>query len=65
MNDFARKRLTRSRQDNMLGGVCAGVADYFNIDLALVRVLTVVAALFSFGTVALAYVAAWVLMPES
>ncbi|KQZ75288.1 MULTISPECIES: PspC domain-containing protein [unclassified Nocardioides] len=65
MNDYARKRLTRSRQDNMLGGVCAGVADYFNIDLALVRVLTVVAALFSFGTVALAYVAAWVLMPES
>lgn len=65
MNDDARKRLTRSRQDNMLGGVCAGVADYFNIDLALVRVLTVVAALFSFGTVALAYVAAWILMPES
>ncbi|WP_067437472.1 PspC domain-containing protein [Nocardioides jensenii] len=65
MNDFARKRLVRNRHDQMLGGVCAGAADYFNLDVNLVRILTVVGALFSFGTVALAYAAAWFLMPSS
>lgn len=64
MNDYARKRLVRNRHDQMLGGVCAGVADRFDLDTTMVRLLTVIAALFSFGTVAVAYVAAWVLMPN-
>lgn len=64
MNDFARKRLTRNRHDQMLGGVCAGLADYFGVDVTLVRVVTAIVAVFSFGTMALAYLAAWVLMPN-
>jgi phage shock protein PspC (stress-responsive transcriptional regulator) len=57
-------RLTRSRDDRWLGGVCAGVADYAGIDANLVRLLVVVGALFSFGTLFVAYIIAWVLMPE-
>ena len=35
--DSARKRLVRRRHDKMLGGVCAGVADYLGLDVTLVR----------------------------
>jgi phage shock protein C len=57
------KRLTRNTHDKMLGGVCAGLADYLGLDATLVRVLTVIAAVFSLGTVVVAYVVAWALMP--
>lgn len=30
------KRLTRSRKDKMLGGVCGGIAEYFDIDATIV-----------------------------
>jgi phage shock protein PspC (stress-responsive transcriptional regulator) len=59
------KRLTRRSDDRMIAGVCTGVADYLGLDVTLVRLLTVVAAIFSAGAVALAYVAAWILMPEA
>ncbi len=65
MNDLRLKNLVRRREDRMVAGVCAGVADYLGIDPTLVRLLTVVGALFSFGAVAVAYVAAWILMPEA
>ena len=51
--------------DKMLGGVCAGVADYFGVDPTLVRVLTVVGAIFGLGTVVVAYVVAWAVMPTA
>lgn len=57
------KRLYRSRNDRMLGGVCGGVASYFNIDPTLVRILAV-ATLFMGGAGAAAYVVAWVIVPE-
>ncbi len=44
------KKLTRNTDDKMIGGVCSGVADYFGIDVTLVRVLTVVAAVFGVGS---------------
>jgi phage shock protein C len=59
------KRLTRRTHDKMLGGVCSGFADYFGIDATLVRVLTVIAAIFSLGTVVVAYVVAWAVMPSA
>ena len=58
------KRLTRRSNDRMVAGVCSGVADYLGLDVTLVRLLTVVAAIFSVGAVAVAYIAAWILMPE-
>lgn len=54
----------RSRSQRMLSGVCGGVAEYFDIDVNLVRVAAVVGAFISFGTVALIYLAAWMIMPS-
>jgi phage shock protein C len=65
MNSITSKRLTRRGNDRMIAGVCSGVADYLGIDVTLVRLLTVVAAIFSVGAVAVAYIAAWILMPEA
>ena len=57
------RRLYRSRSNRMIGGVCGGLAANFNVDPTLVRVLTV-ASLILPGPQVLAYVVAWVLMPE-
>lgn len=59
----APKEFVRSDADKMIAGVCGGVAEYFGIDANLVRVLTVIGAFVSVGTVALVYLAAWMLMP--
>ena len=58
------KRLYRaSKKDSMIAGVCAGIADYFEIDPVLVRLLWVL-FVFGFGTGILAYLLAWVIMPR-
>lgn len=57
------KRLYRS-EDKMLGGVCAGFAEYFDIDPSIVRILTLVAAVATgFGSFVLAYIVCWVVIP--
>jgi phage shock protein C len=61
----SRKRLVRSTDNKMIGGVCAGVADYFGIDPTLVRILTVVGAVLGLGSVVIAYVVAWAVMPTA
>ena len=58
------KRLVRRRDDRMVAGVCSGMAAYLGVDVTLVRLLTVIGAIISFGTVAIAYVVGWLLMPE-
>ena len=58
-----RKRLYKSRNNKMICGVCAGIADYFNIDPAIVRVLWAVLALAA-GTGVLAYIACAIILPE-
>ena len=60
----APRRLTRNSQNAMVGGVCSGVADYFGLDATLVRVLTVLGVVFGLGSVAVAYIVAWVLLPK-
>lgn len=58
-----RKRLYKSRNNKMISGVCAGIADYFNIDPSIVRVLWAVLALAA-GTGVLAYIACAIILPE-
>jgi phage shock protein C len=60
--DEARK-LYRSRSNRQLAGVCGGLAEYFNIDATLVRVLFVVFAVLG-GPGLLAYILLWVIVPE-
>jgi phage shock protein PspC (stress-responsive transcriptional regulator) len=62
-----KRRLVRRTVEGKIGGVCAGLADYFNTDVALVRAAWVVLSIWP-GAVVLgvvAYVAAWVLMPRA
>ncbi len=57
------RRLTLSSTDRKIAGVCGGIAEYFNIDPTLVRVIAVVLAFFGGGGI-LAYLAAWIIMPK-
>jgi phage shock protein PspC (stress-responsive transcriptional regulator) len=57
------RRLYRARDDRVLAGVCGGIAKYFNIDPVLVRV-GAVALVFLGGAGLLAYVAAFLLIPN-
>src|SRR3954465_15461819 len=56
------RRLTRSSDDKVVAGVCAGLARYFNVDPVIVRVVAVVLALIGGAGIA-GYVAAWLLVP--
>lgn len=57
------KRLLRCIDDRKLGGVCSGIARYFGIDPTMVRLGWVI-AFFCLGIGALAYILAWVIIPE-
>lgn len=57
------RKLYRSRDDRMIGGVCGGIAEYFNVDATLVRLLAVAAILLA-GSAILAYLIAWIIVPE-
>jgi phage shock protein C len=57
------RKLYRSRSDRMIGGVCGGIAHHFNIDPTLVRLLAV-GAIFLAGSAILAYLVAWIVIPE-
>jgi phage shock protein C len=59
------RRLTRSRTDRKIAGVCGGLARYFGWDATLVRLVYVVASVVSAGFPGIAvYVLLWVLMPK-
>lgn len=57
------KKLTRSRDDKWFGGVCGGLADYTGMDIGLIRVLVAVFSILGFGSVIVAYIVAWILVP--
>jgi phage shock protein C len=57
-----QKRLHRSTQNTMVAGVAAGLAEYFNVDPALVRLLFVVLALTG-GHGLLLYLILWAILP--
>jgi phage shock protein C len=58
------KRVYRSRKERMVAGVCGGLAEYFGIDPTIVR-LAFVASAFLGGAGLVAYVVAWVIIPEA
>ncbi|EOS79342.1 hypothetical protein C817_02902 [Dorea sp. 5-2] len=56
------RKLYRSRKNRMICGVCGGVAEYFNIDPTLIRL---VLAIFAFtGTGIFAYIVAAIIIPD-
>ena len=62
MNEQEPKKLYRSKDNCKICGVCGGVAEYFNIDATLVRLLVI---LFAFtGSTIIAYIVAAIIMPD-
>jgi len=59
-----RPQLRRSRTDRVAAGVCGGIARQYGIDAVLLRILVVVATLFTGGVFLIAYVLAWVFIPD-
>ena len=57
------KKLARSRSDKKIAGVCAGFAEYLDVDVTLVRILWLVFLFFA-GWGAIGYLIAWLVMPE-
>jgi phage shock protein PspC (stress-responsive transcriptional regulator) len=58
------KRLSRSRNDRKLAGVCGGIAEYYGWDPTLVRVAWIVLTLLG-GSGILIYLIMWLVMPEA
>jgi phage shock protein C len=58
------KRLTKSRNNRMICGVCGGIAEYFGVDPTVIRLLLAVFCLAG-GSGILAYIIAAIVMPEA
>ncbi len=58
-----RKKLYRSIDERILGGVCGGIAEYFKVDPVLVRIIFIL-LFFGAGSGLLAYFVAWIIVPE-
>lgn len=59
----AKGRLYRDGSDKFLGGVCAGIANYMNVDPAIVRLLFAIITFGGFGTGIIIYLALWIILP--
>lgn len=57
------KRLYKDKRNAKIGGVCAGLAEYFNIDVTLIRIVWGVLGL-AYGTGLLLYLVCWFVLPE-
>lgn len=57
------RKLYRSREQKMLGGVCGGIAEYFDVDVTLVRLICLLAIFSGFGLIP--YIIAWIIIPEN
>ncbi|MEO0239545.1 MAG: PspC domain-containing protein [candidate division WOR-3 bacterium] len=57
------KKLVRKKKGRVLGGVCAGLAEYFGVDVVLVR-LILIALILAWGGGLLFYLLAWIIIPR-
>ncbi len=58
-----KEKLYRSRKNRVLGGVAAGIADYINLDVIVIRILMIVLTVFN-GIGVLIYIILWIVLPE-
>jgi phage shock protein C len=57
------RKLYRSRTNRQVAGVCGGLAEYFNLDATLIRVLFIVLAVLG-GSGIVLYLALWIIVPR-
>ena len=58
------RKLYRSRNRRMVAGVCGGLADYFDIDPTVIRVVFLILAVFG-GTGLVVYLVMWIVVPDA
>jgi phage shock protein PspC (stress-responsive transcriptional regulator) len=61
---YREKRLYRSRDNRMIAGVCGGIGEYFDVDPTIIRLLWIL-FIFAGGAGILAYLVAWIVIPET
>jgi len=59
-----KNKLYRSKKDCVIGGVCGGIAEYFDIDSTLVRLLAILVFFFG-GSGLIAYIIGWIIIPKN
>ncbi len=59
-----QKRLYRSGKENILGGVCGGIAEHLNTDPSIIRLLWIIGS-FLWGAGVLLYIIAWIIIPRN
>ncbi|WP_455392988.1 PspC domain-containing protein [[Eubacterium] cellulosolvens] len=64
-NYSRNKKLYRSTRNKWIGGVCGGLAEHFNTDPVLVRLLWVVVTIFSVGIGIIAYILFWIFLDKN
>lgn len=57
------RRLVRRSDNTVIGGVCAGIADYLGIDPLVVRIAALIGAVLGLGTLVVAYLVLWAVLP--
>jgi phage shock protein C len=61
----AMKKLKRSKKEKMIAGICGGIAEYFEVDPTIVRVIYVLVSIFSIAFPGiLVYIILWIIIPE-
>jgi phage shock protein PspC (stress-responsive transcriptional regulator) len=58
------KKLYRSKTKRIIAGICGGIAEYFNIDPTIVRLLWLLLTVVTGGTGVVIYIISWIIIPE-
>ena len=59
------RKLTRSRDDKWIAGICGGIAEHTGIDATLIRVIVVIATILGAGSLILIYLICWLIIPKT
>lgn len=62
---MANKKLYLSNKDRKIAGLCGGLAEYFDVDSTIVRLIYVLLTLLSFGLGIIFYIVAWLIVPRN
>lgn len=60
----ARRRLVRPRFGRKIAGVCLGFAEYFDLDVTLIRLVWLLGLIFGLPFFLIGYIVAWIVMPD-
>lgn len=61
---MAHRRLYRNKKEKMVGGVCAGLGDFLDVDPTIIRLTWAILTILSVGVGLIAYLVAWAIIPE-